>query len=95
MPNIQKNIVLILVFLANGCIQPLRVKTEAVEKTPLFMGDPEPLKLSDVELFVTDNLVCTDVDGYKNLSLNLDKMIQYIVLQKNTINTYKKYYESK
>lgn len=84
-----------------GCssVKPVEVRTICEQKLPLNMQDPAEIKLNDVDF----NLVEVDgtlyygltQDNFNNLSKNIAILKKYMISQKEIINSYRQYYESK
>ena len=79
-----------------GCVVPMETRA------PLDLPDPEPLSLRPVKWVVVPVeekegevrvLFGLNEGGYKNLSLNMEDIISYMVLQDQMLKEYRKYYE--
>jgi hypothetical protein len=77
--------------------------TEIVQpRAPLNLADPEPLSLKPVKWSVvpvedkngnTVVLFSLTETGYKNMSLNVQDILNYLILQKRILEEYREYYE--
>jgi hypothetical protein len=88
---------------------PQKIEISEAPRVPLNLADPDALSLRPVEYLVVtkDNflesmksarqepvLFCVDGTDYKNMSLNLQDIMFFLITQKDQIKKYKEYYET-
>ena len=93
--------IIILTLYASGCASVKKVESLStpIEKVTLDIPIPEPLQLHDVKFYIItkDNFedqlnlidpksfIAVDEFGYKNLSMNMEKLYNYILQIKSSI----------
>ena len=81
----------------------------AIKRPELFVAEPRPLQLESIYWNVISDknlsdwakklrnekeaLFCLSSEDYKDISINTQKLMNYIQSQKNVIDAYREYYE--
>lgn len=64
-----------------------------IDKVPLNLEEPAPLKLSNYEIFLENKSICVTSNDYQKIANNMNDIKAYIVKLRRIIKTYKEYYE--
>jgi len=79
-----------------GC-SATEYKAVPVERERLSISRPAPIKMEPLKFRVLTYekkaYFCLDSEGYKNLSINTERITNYIILQNQILTKYQDYYE--
>lgn len=103
---LKKLVLLIALGCLSGCFSVAK-KEVCLEKPQLIIQNTDPVELDPLKItIITKNnkddlftgeevFFSLDPQSYKNLSLNLEKIKNYIIKQNKVIEQYKSYYSEK
>lgn len=82
----------------SGCSTATNIKIEPLKRPTLDIVNQKPIILSPIQFHIQIyNKIpsyCLSTENFSNLSNNMEKIQNYLYIDEQTIDAYKKYYEA-
>ena len=85
------------VLLIVGCTKRIESVTAPIDRVELKLEQPEPLSLTDIEYYIIthngETFLAIKMNDFRALAKNAEDMQNFILIQKDQLEEYKRYYE--